>query len=222
MRFLPPVLLLGLVACTGAPATERAGDATQPDSATQEGGEWVVIAPVALPDDLADFSLVDIYEYPDPTLGMRVRYAAPSGLRADVFLYPIIPTALARSRPARDSAAANEFERAKIDIETWRAQEGLPAPKPVNEAALQLPAETGNTAVGHRATVSLHEQGIDWYSHLYVIAAQDTYVKVRATYPQAGRTPEPPPALAEFVQALFAAVIAGHRKKLAEPALPRA
>jgi hypothetical protein len=187
-----------------------------------ERGNRVATAPLALPNHLAGFSLTETEEFEEPELGVRMRYATPSGLWADVFLYPIVPAALARSRAGRDTAAFREFERARADIASSLAHRGETAPEPLSEAALHLPAEAGHTARGHRVSLSYHRDGIDWYSHLYVIAAQDRYVKVRASHPQAKGTPESPPPLDDFVQALFKAVISGYGKEPAGPPLPRA
>lgn len=187
-----PVLLLSVaaLACGGGVRTSRAplGSAS---SATIRAPEIFVLA---FPDSVGRFGVLKRHDYDDPRLGTQVRYAGPSDLEIDTFIYPGPPAD--SSCPVACATAQAEGEvRGFIESFPELRRRGYVESITVRSDTV-LHAAGGGWRAARHLVLDVRRDGMSQESQFRLYVFDGYEVKVRATYP---RGLEAPGALDAFV-----------------------
>lgn len=197
-----PTLLLMLAGCAAspppAPAPSGVLDPAGLDPSTLDP-ELTAGRP---PSRVGEYRLADVHRFPEP-MGFAFRYASPTGLRPDVYVYPIQSDATSGPRD-RDEQVREESAALEEGLAVMREQGRFDAFRVLAEEPVEVPV--GETSVrGWHVHVVLVRGAEESDSHQHVFAVGDHFVKVRTTYP---RREDRSAELGGFLEALLPMVMA--------------
>ncbi|MBE3099203.1 MAG: hypothetical protein IMZ44_18970 [Planctomycetes bacterium] len=167
---------------------------------------------VVFPLTMGRFTFAGSQKYDKPELGVSIRYKAsePVSIRADIYVYDLGKKDLGNGIESEAVKAA--FEQAKADITrmetTKRYKDVKPLPQEpvvlkVGEKELPMLGAAFEFTMLPPPGTSASPEAVA--SHLFLTGYKDKFLKVRLTYPKAGKE-KCAEALAEFMAALGAAL----------------
>jgi hypothetical protein len=160
---------------------------------------------LTLPGKLGPLTYVGVKEYERPGLGVCIRYGGQDQVKADIFIYDLGEKNLGRG--LQSPAVTRQFAQAKGDIS---AMERLGRYKDLEQVSAQeiaIPTPRGKILALSAVFTFRLTEGPDpadrepRVSHLILTAYQDSFIKIRFTYPQnpPGREDR---ALGQFIEDL--------------------
>ena len=137
--------------------------------------------PAGAPAQLAGFTFSDSMAYGENG-GTAFRYAAPSGTRVDVYVYPIPPMA----GPCRD-ACLDAAAQADVNVFVDNFAELVVAGRYDSMANTEITSRTVPSAswvdAGRVLRFRLLDDGTWYDSFYYLFAGRETYLKIRVSHP---------------------------------------
>lgn len=192
LLILATVILVGCAVTTSAEVTGH--EPTVRQSATEARRAH-------LPTEPAGFILADVLHFPDPRLGVRIRYRHEESSRlADVFVYPIGIPSEELTEEMRSDRVRRMFEQGKNDIRAYeergRYQDLTFSP----DVAVRFESPHGPTA-GWATTAQFGAGEMVLDSHLFLVSIDNFYVKFRSTHPRG--EDELHEAVTDFIEAFL-------------------
>jgi hypothetical protein len=193
LRTLLSLLIVGSFASSAFPGTPPAIAYREPNTG------------ITLPGKLGPLPYLGVKEYEKPGLGVCIRYGEPDLIKADIFIYDLGEKNLGSG--LKSPAVTRHFDQVKGDI---YAMEKMGRYKDLDQVSAQeiaIPTPRGKIpALSAIFTFSQTEGPGTAYtetrvSHLILTAYQDSFIKIRFTYPQ-NQKERGGSALKQFIQDL--------------------
>jgi hypothetical protein len=143
---------------------------------------------LTLPGNLGPLTYVGVKHYEKPGLGVCIRYGETDLIKADIFIYDLGEKNLGRG--LQSPAVARHFDQVKGDI---YAMEKMGRYKDLDQVSAQeiaIPTPRGKIPALSAIFTFSQTEGQDTaytetrVSHLILTAYQDSFIKIRFTYPQ--------------------------------------
>jgi len=134
-----------------------------------------------MPRVLGEFQLVDTSTFESPNSGIMYRYRDSAGFRPDVFRYPVSVGTGPCNACCLRSAAAGELATYRRTIPEQVRRGYVDSVELVNDEPI-VPGRGSWLTPGRHARFRLFREGKEYESHFVILAGQEQFLKVRATF----------------------------------------
>lgn len=187
------MLLLAVVGCSHPEA------APQPAPAAVEPGP--------MPRTIGEFALVDTSTFDFPNGGIMYRYRDSAGFQPDVFRYPVTSGTGPCTGACLSDASAHEVATYRHSVPEQVRRGYIDSVQLVSDEAI-VPERGSWLTPGRHARFRLFRDGKQYESHFVIVAGQELFLKVRATFLPGSVTPE---HLHKFISQLLASAPPDYR-----------
>ena len=195
---VPVLAAVAALACRGggsggAATTPAATPAPAPTPAARADADTGAFT-ISIPQSVGEFAFGKRTDYEQRDLGTLVRYEAPDGLYADVYVYPADPKLAPCGAACGDSAVKEEAAGFISLIPEYLSRGYFEKAEVVENRALPVPAGAAWVS-GRQVVMSVVRDRMAQRSEYYLFLLPYYRIKVRATYAD---TPEARDRIARF------------------------